>query len=151
MVQAARIVLTLVLVSGVACGSKGQESSEPSSPVTPSTVSPTTATPPGPASTSGCTETKAVDLTGDDPFTLVIQDFKFKPDCFIVSVSASVAIRNKDNVANTFTIDGTLVQAPLRPGKTYRHGPSTGFLDPGVAYPFHCSIHPQITGTMIVV
>lgn len=64
--------------------------------------------------------------------------------------AASIAIENKDNVAHTFSIDGTLVQAPLRPHKTYKHGPGAGFLDPGT-YPFHCSIHPEITGTMIVI
>ena len=85
------------------------------------------------------------------PTSIVIQDFRFKPKCFMADfAAASIAIENKDDVAHTFTIDGTLVNAPLRPHKTYKHGPGAGFLDPGT-YAFHCSIHPQITGVMIVI
>ena len=104
-----------------------------------------------PVFTKDCPESEADDLTTDDPFMLVIQDFKFTPNCFIVRVSASIAIENRDDVEHTFTIKGTVVDAPLAPHQTYSHGPSTGFLEPGTAYRFHCSIHPQIRGTMIVV
>ena len=146
-------MLVLLIVGGTGCSSN--DPITPAGPTSASATVPTSATSSpdaaSPAFTKDCTESEAVDLTGDDPFRLVIKDFKFTPDCFIVSVTASVAITNKDDVAHTFSIDGTLVQAPLKPGRTYRHGPSTGFLEPGVAYPFHCSIHPQITGTMIVV
>lgn len=100
--------------------------------------------------TKRCTETEAVDLTADDPFELVIEDFTFAPNCFIAALSSSLAIENRDDVGHTFSINGTLVNAPLVPHQTYRHGPSTGFLEPG-AYAFHCSVHPQIKGTMIVV
>ena len=66
-----------------------------------------------------------------------------------LSASSSV-VTNRDDVGHTFTIDGTLVNAPLAPHRTYRHGPSTGFLEPG-AYQFHCSVHPQMKGTVIEV
>jgi plastocyanin len=144
-------ILALLIVGGAACGADETTAPEASSsnetPVaTPSPSSPS-ATPP--EFTTTCIEAKAVDLTGDDPFTFTVHHFKFAPDCFIAKLSASVAIENKDDVGHTWTIDGTLVQAPLPPHQTYTHGPSTGFLEPG-AYPFHCSIHPKMTGTMIV-
>ena len=76
---------------------------------------------------SSCTEANATDLTADDPYTIVIQDFRFKPKCFMADfAAASIAIENKDDVAHTFTIDGTLVNAPLRPTRRT----STG-LEPG--------------------
>jgi hypothetical protein len=100
--------------------------------------------------TKTCTEAKAVDLTGDDPSTVVVHNFKFTPNCYIVSLAASSIVENRGDVRHTFSIDGTLVNAPLAPHHTYTHGPSTGFLEPG-AYPCYCSIHPRMTGTTIVV
>jgi plastocyanin len=97
-----------------------------------------------------CTKSEAVDLTGEDPFTFVIQDFRFKPRCFIAKLSASVEIKNEDSVSHTWAIDDTVVNAPLIPHQTYTHGPSTGFLK-AKAYVFHCSIHPQITGKVVFV
>lgn len=152
--RAMRSVVALLLMGGVACvsddtGNLAAASISSGPPAaTASSPSPALAIP---KYTKGCPKTKAVDLTGDDPFKLVIHNFRFTPNCFIVRASASLAIENMDDVGHTFKIDGTLVNAPLVPHQTYTHGPSTGFLEPGVAYPFHCSIHPQITGTMIVV
>jgi len=101
--------------------------------------------------TEKCGSDDAVDLTSEDPFRITVDHKTFQPRCFIVSVDASVQIENEDAVRHTWTIDGTLVDAPLAPGKTYKHGPSTAFLLAGTAYPFHCTIHPHMTGTMIVV
>ena len=146
-------VLALLIVGGTACNSN--DTSPPaaaSTPVSP-VVSPSASSPSvsPPADISSCTTANATDLTADDPYVIVIRDFRFKPDCFMADfAAASIAIENRDDVAHTFSIDGTLVNAPLRPHKTYKHGPGAGFLDPGT-YPFHCSIHPQITGVMIVI
>jgi plastocyanin len=145
-------MLALLIAGGVACGAN--ETGTPAAsdtdgtPVATSSGSSPTATPSG---TAGCNEATATDLTADDPYTITIHNYQFKPDCFMADfAAASIAIENKDDVAHTFSIDGTLVNAPLRPHHTYRHGPGGVFLDPGT-YPFHCSIHPEITGTMIVV
>jgi plastocyanin len=154
MPHASRFVLAVLTVIGVACGGNDDAPAPvatSSSGGSTATASPSSVAVADPVFTKGCPESEAVDLTADDPYTLVIQDFTFAPDCFIVRVSASIAIENRDDVGHTFKINGTLVNAPLVPHQTYRHGPSTGFLEPGTAYRFHCTIHPQITGTMIVV
>jgi plastocyanin len=101
-------------------------------------------------SQAACSTTDAVDLSGDDPFRFSVQSFTFTPDCFIARLSASVAIENKDGTKHTWTIDGSAIDAPLIADKTYHHGPATGLLEPGV-YEFHCSIHPDMTGTVIFV
>jgi plastocyanin len=150
--------LALLLVGATACSGDSGSTAASQNPPTSGTASPSESSTPSPTPalaspvfTKSCTEKKAVDLTGDDPFVVVVKDFQFTPSCFIVSVAASVSIENKDDVGHTWKIDGTLVNAPLVSHQTYTHGPSTGFLDTGVAYPFHCTIHPQMSGTMIVV
>jgi plastocyanin len=157
------MVLTaaLVFVSG-GCGSNDEVETTPTTAtggtVTGGTVTGGTATGStggttgATGSASDCSESNATDLTGDDPYTITVKNFQFRPGCFMADfAAASIAIENKDDVAHTFTIDGTLVNAPLSPQATYEHGPGGGgFLDPG-PHPFHCSIHPEMTGTMIVV
>ena len=96
---------------------------------------------------SGCTAANAVDLTGNDPFTVTIQGLAFHPDCFAAKSASSITIQNKDSVTHTFTIDGTQVDVTIEGGTTF-NGESAG-LAPGT-YPFHCKIHSTMTGTVIV-
>ena len=95
----------------------------------------------------GCTTNNAVDLTGDDPFAVTIQDFAFVPNCFSAKSASSITVENKDGVTHTFTIDGTPVDVTIDGGQTF-NGESAG-LAPGT-YPFRCKIHPSMTGTVIV-
>jgi plastocyanin len=96
---------------------------------------------------SACTAATAVDLTGSDPFTVTIQGRAFHPDCFAAKSASAITIQNKDSVTHTFTIDGTQVDVAIQGGTTF-NGESAG-LAPGT-YPFHCKIHPTMTGTVIV-
>lgn len=96
---------------------------------------------------AGCTADNAVDLTGDDPFTVTIQDLAFTPDCFSANSASSITVENKDDATHTFTIDGTPVDVPIDGGQTF-NGESAG-LAPGT-YPFRCTIHSTMTGTVIV-
>ena len=96
---------------------------------------------------AGCTAANAVDLTGNDPFTVTIQGLAFHPDCFAAKSASSITIQNKDSVTHTFTIDGTQVDVTIEGGTTF-NGESAG-LAPGT-YPFHCKIHSTMTGTVIV-
>jgi plastocyanin len=109
----------------------------------------TTATPnTGPThSEAGCTAASAKDLSTDDPFTVTIVNFAFQPNCFTAKSSSSITIHNEGDTTHTFTIDGTPVDVSLNAGKTF-NGESAG-LEPGT-YPFHCKIHTQMTGTVIV-
>jgi plastocyanin len=101
----------------------------------------------GATSAAGCTADNAVDLTGDDPFVVTIQDLAFSPDCFAAASASSITIENMDSVTHTFTIDGTQVDVSIDGGQM-SNGESAG-LDPGM-YPFHCKIHSSMTGTVIV-
>ena len=107
----------------------------------------TGATGPTGATGSTCTAENAVDLTGDDPFTVTIKDFAYDPDCFAAKSASSITIKNEDAVTHTFTIDGTQIDVSIAAGETF-NGESAG-LDPGT-YQVHCTIHPTITGTVIV-
>lgn len=133
-----RIIVTLVALLalvGTACSSKTTTSGGNSSGT-------------GGTGQGGCTDANAVDLTADNPFTITVKDFAFSPDCFKAASTSSITIVNNDSVDHTFTIDGTQVDAPLPAEQTF-NGESAG-LAPGT-YEFRCTIHPQMTGTVIVV
>ena len=132
-------VVALTALVGAACSSSGDGGGSTG----------TTGTTGGTGATSGagCKAKDAVDLTGDDPFVVTIQDLAFHPDCFAAASASFITVENKDSVTHTFTIDGTDVDVSIDGGQTF-NGPSAG-LDPG-RYDFHCKIHPSMTGTVIV-
>ncbi len=134
-------VLTLV---GAGCSSGGGDnvgtSGAPGTTATGSTAST--------GSESGCTEANAVDLSGDEPFTVTIENFAYDPSCFKASATSTITIENKDSVTHTFSIDGTQVDATINGLETF-NGESPG-LTPG-SYDFYCKLHPTMTGTLIVV
>ena len=103
-----------------------------------------------PVFTRSCTEEEADDQTDEDPWVITVENDEFHPSCLVARVSASVEIPNNDDHGHTFRINGTLVFAPLIPGQTYTNGSSEGFIDLGVNR-FHCTIHPEMTGTLILV
>jgi plastocyanin len=130
-------LIALTALTGAACSSGGDDSG--------GTTGATGGT--GATAASGCTADDAVDLTGDDPFVVTIQDLAFSPDCFAAKSASSITVENKDSVTHTFTIDGTQVDVSIDGGQTF-NGESAG-LEPGT-YPFHCTIHSSMTGTVIV-
>lgn len=129
-------IAVVVLLSG-ACSSSGNGTS----PTAAGSSSPS-------GSAVGCTEANATDLSADDPFSVVIIDFAFQPNCFKAASTSTITVKNQGTVTHTFTIDGTQVDVGIEAGQTF-NGESAG-LAPG-AYPFHCRIHTSMTGTVIVV
>lgn len=108
----------------------------------------------GSGSGGACVGSNAVDLTGDNPFIITIPRPSFpggasvfQPNCLKVSSSSAIAIANVDSTAHTFTIPSTEVDIPLPGGRTF-HGESAGLV-PGT-YDFVCTLHPSMTGTVIV-
>jgi plastocyanin len=144
MTRAPITLVTLMMIGAVACG--GSASSTASGGSTTDGGGAVTGAPS--SATGDCTDATATDLSGDDPFTITIENFRWNPDCVKVPGSASITIENNDAVDHTFTIPDTQVDAPL-PGNDTFNGEPAG-LAPGT-YGFMCTIHPTITGTIIVV
>ncbi len=78
--------------------------------------------------------------------TINIQNFAFNPQTLVVNLNDTVRAINNDGVPHTVTSDqGLFDSGTIRPGKSKqavakRRG----------TYPYHCSIHPFMKGTIIV-
>jgi plastocyanin len=122
-VPARLVVAGLCAVSLVACGSSGSSSSSGASASSSSA-----------SSDAGSTES-----------TITIKDFAFTtPDS--VSPGATITVDNEDGTAHTVTSnDGDAFDDAASEGTTTFTAPTK----PG-SYPFHCSIHPSMHGTLVV-
>lgn len=80
--------------------------------------------------------------------TIVVSNFAFSPATLTVSAGATVTVRNDDSTAHTVTADGAKVF-------------DTGDVDPGAtstfkapakpgSYPYICTLHPFMEGTLKV-
>jgi plastocyanin len=78
----------------------------------------------------------------DTPIT--IKDFTFTTPAS-VSPGATVTVHNMDGLAHTVTADGGDFDSPAPAGNSSFTAPTK----PG-SYPFHCSIHPEMHGTLVV-
>jgi plastocyanin len=75
---------------------------------------------------------------------ITIADLAFHPDCFeLPPGAATLAVENTDGVDHTFTMDEVELNEGIDPGETA--AVDVGAINDGV-WPFHCSIHPQMTG-----
>jgi plastocyanin len=79
---------------------------------------------------------------------IVIKNFAFAPASLIVSPGAKVTVENEDSVAHTVTATGNKAfdTGDIAGGKT------TTFTAPSTdgSYPYICSIHTYMMGTLIV-
>ncbi|HEV7188722.1 MAG TPA: cupredoxin domain-containing protein [Blastococcus sp.] len=127
----ARLVLVAVCAGAlVACGSSGSSSSGTTSNSAPS--SPSSAA----SSSSGA---------GSTASTITIKSFGFTTPAS-VSPGATITVDNKDGTDHTVTSDtGNAFDDAASPGTTTFTAPAK----PG-SYPFHCSIHPSMHGTLVV-
>lgn len=89
------------------------------------------------ASTGGSTSGEAI----------TIQNFTFSPASLSVKPGATITVTNKDNVAHTVTsTDNKFSTGNVNPNQTKTFtAPTT----PGT-YKYMCSIHPYMTGTLVV-
>ena len=75
-----------------------------------------------------------------------IQNMAFNPSSITVSVNTTIKWTNKDADAHTATSNnGVFDSGSINDGGVY----SYHFTTPGT-YAYHCSIHPHMTGTVIV-
>ncbi len=128
----ARLVLAaLTAVTLVACGSSGSSGSS-------STTSSATAA----GSSSASSSSSGGGSAGS---TITIKSFSFTtPDS--VSPGATITVDNEDGTAHTVTSDtGNAFDDAASPGTSTFTAPTK----PG-SYPFHCTIHPSMHGTLVV-
>jgi plastocyanin len=80
--------------------------------------------------------------------TVVIDNFSFSPAQLSVAAGSTVTWENHDDMPHTIVNDATpreFRSAPLDSGEHF----SQTFLKPGT-YKYFCSIHPHMTGTVVV-
>jgi plastocyanin len=117
----------VALAALAACGSSG------------STASGTSASSPSSASSAGSGSAAA------SPAVIAIKDFAFTTPTS-VSPGAKITVRNMDSTAHTVTADsGNAFDDAASPGQSTFTAPTK----PG-SYPFHCSIHPEMHGVLVV-
>jgi plastocyanin len=126
------LILGLALT---ACGSSSSSSSSTSA----------TATSDASATATGSSAGQKT-VTSD---TIVIKNFAFSPASLTVSPGAVVTVHNEDSVTHTLTdkADSKLFNTgPVSPGqtKTFKAPDNPG------SYPFLCTIHQFMTGTLVV-
>jgi plastocyanin len=77
--------------------------------------------------------------------TITIANFAFDPNTITVSGATDVTVTNNDSAAHTFTADDESFDVELDPGAT-----ETVKVDVSETTGFHCTFHPQMTGTIEV-
>lgn len=100
----------------------------------------TTGTSTSPPATSGGGTT-----SGGTATDVAIKGFAFSPDSVDIAVGDSVTWTNDDSATHTVTGDGGIDSKNLAQGDSY-----TKTFDTAGTFSYHCSIHPSMTGTVIV-
>lgn len=133
--------------------SDGSGATTSTAPPTPTTVTPTTATPttvpPTTATTApaGTTTTESVATTSTTVVNeIAIVNLAFEPASLTVNAGDTVTWVNQDTTAHDIVADdGSFDSGNLAPSASFHFTfPTTGTV------PYHCSIHPQMTGTVVV-
>ena len=92
-------------------------------------------------------ETTKAALAKSTKSEVVIDNFSFSPQTFTLSAGAKVTWTNRDNMPHTVTsADNRFSKSPvLKPGQSFSNTfPAAG------TYSYFCSIHPRMTGKIIV-
>jgi plastocyanin len=100
-----------------------------------------------PSASAGSSGSSSQAASGGSSTAVKISNFKFSPASVTVKPDAPVTVTNQDGTAHTATADdghsfdtGTLSQGSSQ---------SISVSKPG-SYPYHCSIHPFMHGTLVV-
>jgi plastocyanin len=82
-----------------------------------------------------------------DPNTVLIVSLAYSPSNLTVAVGDTVTWRNDDSIGHTVTSTGgsELNSSLLSRGQTYAHVFNTAG-----SYPYHCTVHPGMTGSVTV-
>ncbi len=77
--------------------------------------------------------------------TVTIKNFAFSPASVEIAVGETVTWTNEDSATHTVTGDDGIDSGSLAQGKTFTHT----FASAGT-FSYHCSIHPNMNGTVTV-
>jgi plastocyanin len=132
-------VISAVFVLGVLLAACGGDDSGGSTGST-STGGGTTATT-GPSGASG--ETSGV--TPPTGTAITIANFSFSPSSLAVDGKATITVTNNDTATHTFTADDGSFDEEIAAGQSVDVD-----VDVTETTPYHCSIHPTMTGTLTV-
>jgi plastocyanin len=84
--------------------------------------------------------------TGGGATSITIADFAYDPSTLTVSSGSSeIEITNEDDADHTFTLDDDSVDQEIAAGES-----ATVTVDISETTGFHCTIHPDMTGTLEV-
>ena len=98
----------------------------------------------GVVAASGCTSTNQ--STNQSVNTVVMQNMAYNPSTLNVKVGTTVTWVNKDTVTHDVVSDtGLFNSGNLTNGMSYNYT----FNQTGT-YPYYCTIHPSMTGTIVV-
>jgi len=130
-------VALLALLAGAlaasACGGGSKEKA------TPGATSPAGT----PKATAQATQTAAT--PGAQGASVEIKNFAFEPKTITIKVGRTVTWTNQDSAAHTVAGDGGIDSGDLSKGKSY-----SKTFDTEGTFDYHCSIHPQMKGQVIV-
>lgn len=98
----------------------------------------------GGTSGSGSTGGTTGGTTGTADNTIVAKDFAFSPSTLDVSVGDTVTFTNEDSAAHDIEIDGQNL------GRISNGESVTWTADAAGTFPYVCTIHPSMKGTIVV-
>lgn len=117
--------MTLAACSGNGADPPGQTGASPESPTPQPAVS----------SPRPCAD------EAEHPFTIVMRDNRFIPECLVVSGTVPFHIRNSGTVEHNLTIPGTGFSVNVAPGESDgEHDLAAAGVEPGT-YDFFCKFH----------
>jgi len=104
------------------------------------------ASPPSTSGSSASTTAGSGSSTASGSTTVDIKNYKFMPDKLTVKAGATITVHNEDSTAHTFTADNKAFDTgDIPPG-----GTKTVTVSKAGNYPYLCTIHQFMTGTLTV-
>ena len=95
---------------------------------------------------SGSPSVKANDQSSAANAEVKIDNFVFGPETITVSVGATVTWTNKDDIPHTtVSTDGVFKSKVMDTDEKFSHT-----FDKAGTYPYYCTIHPKMTGKVVV-
>ena len=94
---------------------------------------------------SGCTQNQENTTGFTAPNTVTIENFAFNPQEMTVKVGTTVTWVNRETDHDVVSDTGVFTSPVLANGENFTHT----FTEAG-EYPYHCGLHPSMTGKIIV-